>query len=151
MKLGLKIVLALVLTSLILVILIPSHSGTSVPSLRAKIRSDIKMVAVGVVTYQQQKREYPDYLHQIEPDLLPEEYAYFYDPESGMPYDWLYHGKGIHGTEIRTDYIIAATPRTFTSNKDELRIVAYGDGHVETLLDSEYKQALVDRDRTPHH
>jgi hypothetical protein len=145
MKLAIQIALSLFLVGIVLAILIPSHSGTPIPATNAKISSEIRRVSVAVATYQQSKEKYPDSLHEIDSELLPEEYAYFYDPDSGRAYDWLYFGSGVKGKEIKPDFMIAATPTTFGTAEEPLRIVAFGDGHVETIPNSEFERQLVEQ------
>jgi hypothetical protein len=151
MKILAKIIGGLLLIGLVLAILIPG--GTSPQSAyQVKIRSDIRQICIAVNVYHQSSGKIPQNLDEIPEQILEKEFLFFYDPESGRPYDWMYFGDQLNDMKIKYSSVLIVAPTLFgtgdkipTEMDEKFRLVGFMDGHVERMTQTEFEALNVDQ------
>lgn len=86
-------------------------------------------------------------LDVISEEILPREHRKYYDPESELAYDWIYHGQSIRRNSPSSTTILLAAPFVYKRNsirgeKEDVRVVAYLDCHAEILSEEAYQKAI---------
>ncbi|MGJ8652552.1 MAG: hypothetical protein ACSHX8_04715 [Opitutaceae bacterium] len=98
-------------------------------------------------TAQNGKLRVAENLDVVDSKFLKDELRQYEDFKSGQRYDWLYYGAYVDFSEPTNQTILVAVPQTHlmaapSGQREAHRIVAYLDGHTDTLLETEFQQKV---------
>jgi len=152
MKTAVKVFLLLMIVALAIGLLIPNPGTNRVSAYHAKVKSDLREICFVVIEQYAASGEFPESLESLPRNMVDEDTRYFYDPDSGRPYNWVYYGNRLQNETPDSATVLIVAPAIFGDGKkvpndkgEKFKIVGFSDGHVERMTISEFEILIAEQ------